>query len=292
MNCVCHFINLSIRSIAKALAMCTRDMGNGCTMGQMFNGDPEQCGGKMVYRSGKIIYTGQPAQPYSTIWGKSFASLNSMRSIEYKKGTNEGILQAGVEPLKYAKKKAETQGAKFGIGVCTTMAAAGQTAIAQLMEEDLATWKGTEIMFVREAYPGMDDGHEYLMISHPSSHDRVLVDYWYAAMHGDPEANIGMKSDLVVDGGPWDVDNMATAQDEGKDRIYIVGGPKAAVMSCCKSVSNKKSLCRQNGKAGSIEPPGKVMYLVFACDFFVGVSFWYFFGTSWRCLIKQDNLIL
>ena len=153
MNCVCHFINLSIRSIAKALAMCTRDMGNGCTMGQMFNGDPEQCGGKMVYRSGKIIYTGQPAQPYSTIWGKSFASLNSMRSIEYKKGTNEGILQAGVEPLKYAKKKAETQGAKFGIGVCTTMAAAGQTAIAQLMEEDLATWKGTEIMFVRKSIP-------------------------------------------------------------------------------------------------------------------------------------------
>ena len=241
--------------------MCTRDMGNDCTMGQMFNGDPGRC-------AGKPIGTGEPAQSYQDIWQKSKTQLRVQRTLEYRKGTNEGILQAGVIPLKKAKSKARTQGVTFGVGVCTTMAAAGQTAIAQMMEKDLATWKGTEIMLVREAYPQMNDGHEYLMISHPSSHDRVLVDYWYAAMHGDPEANIGVKSDLVVDGGPWNEDNMKTAKNEGHETIYIVGG----LMSCCKSASNKKSICRLDGKAGSIEPSGKVLCLV--CFFLV--FFWYF----------------
>ena len=101
-----------------------------------------------------------PQISYQKIWSKAFGAIATQRQLGYMKKSNKGILEAGETALQFAKKKAETKGQKFGIGVCTTLAAAGQTAIATKMEEDSERWRGTKIKFIREQYPGMDDGHE------------------------------------------------------------------------------------------------------------------------------------
>ena len=59
--------------------------------------------------------------------------------------------------------------------------------------------------------------------SHDKGAEKVLVDYWYAAISGDAEANIGNLATLAVPGSNWDQSKMVVAKDAGTERVYIVG---------------------------------------------------------------------
>lgn len=208
----------------RAEDLCPRNMGNGCTMAQMFLGEPAECGGTHTKRK-------DGAQSYADLWRDGWPGLSLARQVQYKKLTNKGIRDAGKVVLKSARELAKTGDGLYGVGVCTTLAAAGQTAIADKMEADKSKWQGTKIKFMREEYDGMDDnGHEYLIIENAEGTNSVLVDYWYAALEGDTAANIGDLDALAVEDSEtskWRRSHMVVAEDgpedNKKERIYVVG---------------------------------------------------------------------
>jgi len=204
----------------RANKLCPRSMGNGCTMAQMFIGEPAECGGEFPMRA-------EGVQSYAALWVNANNGIVVERTLKYQLGTNKGIREAGKLALKSAKAKAKTGDVWYGLGVCTTLAAAGQTAIADKMEADKSKWQGTRIKFVQEEYPEMNDGHEYLIIENAEQTNAVLVDFWYATLEGDTDANIGDLHTLAVEGSKWDQAKMSTPEDgpEGKkkERVYVVG---------------------------------------------------------------------
>jgi len=195
--------------------LCPRDMGNGCTMAQMFLGVPEECKGVIDIIRG-------PPRSYDEIWKMAYSSIVAMRANAYRMGSNEGILEAGQKALTVAQRKAKTEGKPYGVGVCTTLAAAGQTAIAEKMNADLEKWAGARIKFMREPY--LYDGHEYLIVTDRDNANDVLVDYWYSALDGNTNGNIGSVAELR--GQPrWDLTKAVVAVDgqAATPRIYVVG---------------------------------------------------------------------
>ena len=189
---------------------CNRQMGHGCTMAMLFLGEGA-CTGRL---------TGLPeALSYENIFARKFAGIHTARAAAYKRQDSpDYLLEAGIKPVEAAAAVAVTNGEKFGIGVCTTLAAAGQRLLGLRLAE--AGYTGARIEFMREQLH--KDGHEYLIVTDAEDNagSRVLVDYWYAAMDGDPAKFV-----LPVGEAPsgyWNLDKAKLAQDQGRDRVYIV----------------------------------------------------------------------
>jgi len=186
-------------------------------MAQMFKGEPENCKGRMRVTNWVLSYR--------EIWGHSAMPIHASRAMKYQ--IND-ILEAGRMALSKAQFSGRTppteEGQEFGVGVCTTLAAAGQTAIAEKMNENKAKWGGARIKFMREKYD--KDGHEYLIITDKEDKHPVLVDYWYSAMDGSPVV-VAITEQLKKETKRWDLDKAFVTKDEGKDkvkreRIYVV----------------------------------------------------------------------
>ena len=196
--------------------LCPRNMNNGCTMAQMFLGDPEKC-------KGRIKVTNQVLS-YQEIWARSAQSIHVQRSLNYKNGN---ILNAGRDALSKAQFSGRTpplpDGQEYGVGVCTTFAAGGQTAIGEKMNENKAKWGGTKIKFMREKYA--NDGHEYLIITDKHDRNPVLVDYWYSAMDGKPVV-VQITDKFKRETERWNLDKAFVAKDgptdNKRERVYVV----------------------------------------------------------------------
>jgi hypothetical protein len=152
----------------------------GCTMAQMFLGNPITC---------KCTKVGQTLA-YRDWWSGSFGGLAAMRVLKYNQAILEDdaqekevlIVKAGCPALK----KAQTSMGCKGVGVCTTLAAAGLTKLAIEMSQ-VEALHGLAIAMVSEDYGG--DGHEYLFVGKEdvtslTTATGVLVDYWYSALNG------------------------------------------------------------------------------------------------------------
>merc|ERR1719206_140348 len=213
-------------------------------MAQMFTGDPIKCGGT----------TPRSPDPmsYHNIWGQAWGGITIKRQMNYNQGTNDNIIEAGRDALTAAKARAKTQGKSFGIGVCTTLAAAGLTAIADEMNEDRAKWGGTKIYHMQEAYES--DGHEYLFITDENNENVVLVDFWYSALDGSTDHNIVKKKDATYK-DRWDLEAAKVA----KDRVGKIEWAKAK-----KGFSVKK---KQNTKERIYTVPAAVVSAHLASDY-------------------------
>ena len=197
-----------------ARGRCNRQMGHGCTMAMLYLGEGA-CTGRLTGLDKDLSY--------EHIFFAKAAWIHTARAAAYKRQDSpDYLLKAGIEPVKAAAAAAVTNGEKFGIGVCTTLAAAGQRLLGLRLAE--AGYTGARIEFMREKLK--NDGHEYLIVTDAEGNmgSKVLVDYWYAAMDGDPakfvlpvgEATSGVHSSY------WNLDKAKLAQDRGRDRVYIV----------------------------------------------------------------------
>ena len=165
--------------------LCPRNMGNGCTMGQMFLGESiAQTEGPPINCKGSVM--GRGIMPYKEVYQSVELAIQAERATGYAKMTNEGILEAGKLAVTKAQFAAKTPkgGQGYGVGVCTTLASAGQTLIGQKLKADTTEWGGAKIKHMREEYK--KDGHEYLIITDKDDKQPVLVDYWYSALDGVP----------------------------------------------------------------------------------------------------------
>ena len=202
---------------ARANALCgNRDMGNGCTMADMFMGkhpgmaktyvyskdrklvavdnhDKTDCRGVNMYRRS----VGVP-QPYYKIWANLDAIVRLNLGLKDVKDENGELVDnplsvAGGEALHFAGHSARTTGDDFGVLVCFAFAAGGMNALIAKVQTIDAISTGSRIWGLAEPYPG-GDGHEYLAITRPGvateystakeemfgDDDTIIVDYWRA----------------------------------------------------------------------------------------------------------------
>eukprot|EP00966_Prymnesium_polylepis_P168430 3894204-Prymnesium_polylepis.1 len=158
------------------------------------------------------------------------------------------LIAAGEKAAQAAREAAETctggMCKMYGIGVCTSLAAAGQRLLGLALAE--AGFVGARVVYLEEQYYDENgkkaDGHEYLLVTDAdgSEGSKVLVDYWYAAMNGEPSGFILSVVDAKrgANHGLWNFNNVRCPKDHGVDRVYIVppqtsdSGPSAVPPSC------------------------------------------------------------
>ena len=215
-----------------------------CTMAQMFKGQPAKCVGTLI--GSKDVTRNFGTNPYQIFWKTKELVIRVQRKVAYKERTkllsnalsnlkdkrkaNKLLLEAGEKSLEIAQVSAETNGVTFGVGVCTSLAAAGMTALGRALSLRNEEFGGAQIRFLREPYPGTGDGHEYLLVTDAegSEQSKVLVDYWYAILDASTRESIGMKSTLLSTSDRWNFDNVKIAKDKSRnnphrfERIYHV----------------------------------------------------------------------
>ena len=215
-----------------------------CTMAQMFKGQPAKCVGTLI--GSKDVTRNFGTNPYQIFWKTKELVIRVQRKVAYKERTkllsnalsnlkdkrkaNKLLLEAGEKSLEIAQVSAETNGVTFGVGVCTSLAAAGMTALGRALSLRNEEFGGAQIRFLRESYPGTGDGHEYLLVTDAegSEQSKVLVDYWYAILDASTRESIGMKSTLLSTSDRWNFDNVKIAKDKSRnnphrfERIYHV----------------------------------------------------------------------
>ena len=241
--------------IASIKALCSSDMSRGplgitdntCTMAQMFLGEPEDCKGEQRFR--------MPSLPYSTIYQKkeSPVKLSRWASID---GTQNGIQEAGRLALTAATGSGTTHGQKFGVAVCTTFAAAGQTLLGDEMSKHQNDFGGAAIRFWAEDHGRGNDGHEYLSVEDSNGNGKVIVDFWYAAAHDDLTA-IDTEANIRNDRNRrWNLD----VAEESSDRLSTKEKIKDVqdVAKPCKPTDDDQSDCM---KRTLFIPGGEKRYL-------------------------------
>ena len=151
-----------------------------------------------------------------------------MRAASYRADPPD-LLAAGEEAAKAASEAAKTcpneqaSCETFGIGVCTTLAAAGQRLLG-LALADAGFAARIEYLaepFFKNGKPA--DGHEYLMVTDAegSEGSKVLVDFWYAAMEGGTGASVLPVADARKN-EKWNLNNAKLVKDRGRERVYVV----------------------------------------------------------------------
>ena len=201
---------------AGAKRLCaSRDMGNGCSMADMFMG--KHAGG-VDCRGVRMGADDTDPQPYWQIWAKlgklddpiKRLTRGGIKDDSVRDGgvfttllKDNPLFETGVKPLFYAEHSAKTTGKtagddgtpntpkEYGVNVCWAFAAGGMNALITKIEGLDAITTGSRIWWLKESYDA--DGHEYLAITRPGvattystakelfdDDDTIVVDYWCA----------------------------------------------------------------------------------------------------------------
>jgi len=218
------------------LTDCNRMMSDKsqCTMEQMIGGSKAAC---------KATDWAKELNAAGVDGGRSFKDLETFlhtaidkaQLLQYNKGNNQGILDAGQGPLDRAEYTASI-GLKdlkenYGLGIRSWLTAAGQTAIAKEMESKQSTeWVGTQITYLERVdgvkYKNKD---EVLRVTDKDGKNGVLLDFWCSAIAG---ALAFKKIDDLTEAEKQEFEHkrrpaMDTVSGKERERTYRVEGKKS-----------------------------------------------------------------